>query len=81
MSFRNASFIQNEITGIHVPDEVVNAFSPDMTREEGERVGVCIAGKVIRELSDVADGYYFMLPFNRVHLVEMCLRASEQEQE
>lgn len=81
VSFRNASFIQNEITGIHVPDEVVNAFSPDMTREEGERVGTCIAGKVMRELAEVADGYYFMLPFNRVNLVEMCLDASGYRKE
>lgn len=77
VSYRNASFIQNEITGIHVPDEVVNAFSQDMTREEGETVGTEIAGRIMRELKDAADGYYFMLPFNRVHLVEMCIKASE----
>lgn len=73
VSYRNASFIQNEITGIHVPDEVVNAFSPDMTRAQGEMVGTDIARKVMRELEDVADGYYFMLPFNRVNLVKLCL--------
>lgn len=74
VSYRNASFIQNEITGIHVPDWVVEAFSPDMTRQEGEETGVRIARDLIRKLSDIGDGYYFMLPFNRVHLVDMCLR-------
>lgn len=77
VSYRNASFIQNEITGIHVPDEVVQAFSPDMTREEGERVGTGIAGSVMRKLESIADGYYFMLPFNRAKLVAMCLEAGE----
>lgn len=73
VSFRNASFIQNEITGIHVPDEVVHAFRPDMSRAEGEAAGADIARSVMRSLDDVADGYYFMLPFNRVNLVRMCL--------
>ncbi len=73
VNYRNASFIQNEITGIHVPDEVVHAFSPEMTRAEGEAVGVKIARNVMRELDDIADGYYFMLPFNRVNLVSLCL--------
>lgn len=73
VSYRNASFVKNEITGICVPEEVVNAFSPEMTREEGERVGVQLAREMIKKLSPIADGYYFMLPFNRVHLIEQCL--------
>lgn len=77
VSYRNATFIQNEITGIHVPEDVVNKFSPDMDRREGEEVGVRIARDVMNKLSDLADGYYFMLPFNRVHLVEECLKSEE----
>lgn len=77
VSYRNATFIKNEITGIHVPESVVEKFDPDMTRKEGEKVGVAIAREVIEKLSDVADGYYFMLPFNRVHLVEECLMKEE----
>lgn len=75
VSYRNASFVRNEITGINVPEYVVDAFSPEMSREEGERTGVRIAKEVIRMLNPVADGYYFMLPFNRVHLVEQCLEV------
>ena len=77
VSYRNASFIQNEITGIHVPDYVVNKFATDMSRKEGEAVGVNIAREVMEKLSDIADGYYFMLPFNRVHLFEECLMKEE----
>ncbi len=77
VSYRNASFIQNEITGIHVPDYIVDKFDPDMSRKDGETVGVNIVRKVMEKLSDVADGYYFMLPFNRVHLVERCLEKGE----
>lgn len=74
ISYRNASFIKNEILGIHVPDEILARFSPEMTREEGEVAGVEIAREVMQELEPVADGYYFMLPFNRVHLVEQILK-------
>lgn len=79
VNYRNAVFIQNEITGIHVPDSVVKAFSPEMTREEGEKAGVKIAVQTMKELFDVADGYYFMLPFNRVKLVSMCLGQIREE--
>lgn len=70
VSYRNANFIKNEITGIHVPDEVVNRYKPDMSKEEAEVVGAEIASEIIEKLSPFADGYYFMLPFNRVSLME-----------
>ncbi len=70
VSFRNANFIKNEIAGVHVPDEVVARYRPDMEREEAEQTGADIAGEIIRKLNDFADGYYFMLPFNRVSLME-----------
>ena len=73
VSYKNAIFIKNEITGIHVPDEVISQYKPEMTREEGEAVGICVIREVIRKLEPIGDGYYFMLPFNRVHLVKKCL--------
>lgn len=69
-SFRNANFIKNEMTGIHVPDEIVARYSEDMTKEEAEWVGAEIANEIIEQLSEVADGYYFMLPFNRVSFMD-----------
>ena len=74
VSYRNASFIKNEVSGINVPDDVLERFHPDMTREEGEAVGVEIVREIITKLDSIADGYYFMLPFNRVHLVEKILK-------
>lgn len=70
VSYRNANFIKNEISGIHVPDWVVEKYRPDMDREEAEWVGAGIASQIIKDLSSFADGYYFMLPFNRVSLME-----------
>ena len=81
VSYRNAMFIKNEITGISVPDEIVNAFSSDMTREEGEHTGAKLAGKIMKEMMSFVDGFYFMLPFNRVKLVELCMMYSEMKRE
>lgn len=70
VSYRNANFIKNEIAGIHVPDEIVDRYHPDMTREEAQKVGADIANEIIAEISPYADGYYFMLPFNRTSLMK-----------
>lgn len=70
VSYRNANFIKNEITGIHVPEEIVERYHPDMSREEAELVGAETANEIIGNLNPFADGYYFMLPFNRVSLME-----------
>ena len=70
VSYRNANFIKNEMTGINVPDEIVERYSMDMSKEEAEIVGAQIASEIIEQLSDFADGYYFMLPFNRVSLMD-----------
>lgn len=70
VSYRNANFIKNEITGINIPDEIITRYHPDMTKEEAENVGASIANEIIEKLSSFADGYYFMLPFNRTSLLD-----------
>ncbi len=74
VSFKNALFMKNEMTGIEVTEEVLARYREDMTREEGEAAGVALARDVISWTKDFADGYYFSFPFNRVHLLEKILR-------
>lgn len=73
VSLKNATFIKNEMTGIHVTDDILAKFRPDMTKEEGEAVGVTIAKEVMEMTKDVVDGYYFTIPFNRVYLLKEIL--------
>ncbi|MGN0480805.1 MAG: bifunctional homocysteine S-methyltransferase/methylenetetrahydrofolate reductase [Lachnospiraceae bacterium] len=70
VSYKNATFMQNEFIGINVPDSIIAGFSPEMSRQEAEEAGAAIAGKIIKKVNDVCDGFYFMLPFNRVSLME-----------
>ncbi|MBP3889069.1 MAG: bifunctional homocysteine S-methyltransferase/methylenetetrahydrofolate reductase [Cellulosilyticum sp.] len=74
VSQRNANFIKNEMSDIHVTEDIVNLFSPEMSREEGEAVGVNIARQMIAETKDFVDGYYFSIPFNRVYLLEQIMK-------
>lgn len=69
VSYRNALFMKNEITGINVPDEIIAQYDKDMSREEAQTVGVRIAVKIAEKSGDVADGYYFMVPFNRAGMI------------
>ncbi len=49
-----------------------------MGREEGEQVGIRISLEVMEQMNDFVDGYYFMLPFNRVGLMEGILRGMKK---
>lgn len=74
VSKKNALFIQNEMAGIHVTDEVTARYDKAQSREEGEAVGVAIAKEVMSQTADFVDGYYFSIPFNRVYLLEQILK-------
>lgn len=69
VSYRNAMFIKNEMPGIQVPDEIVAKYREGMSRKEAEAAAREICLSLIRKLEDIADGFYFMTPFNRVGLI------------
>lgn len=73
VSRKNAVFMKNEMTGIDVPDEIIERYKSDMTKEEGEAVGISIA-KEIMEMSSFCDGYYFSFPFNRVYMLKEIIK-------
>ena len=73
VSLRNALFIKNEMAGMDIPEEIVRRYKEDFTREEGELVGAEIAKELMKKLEPFVDGYYFMLPFNRVSLIDKIL--------
>ena len=73
ISRKNALFIQNEMSGINVTDDIVDRYRTDMTRAEGEAVGEDVVRNVIRMTRDFVDGYYFSIPFNRVYMLKEIL--------
>lgn len=69
VSYRNAQFLNNELPGVHVPDDYVKRFNPDMTRQEAEETGIQMAVELAKKLKPHVDGLYFMTPFNRVSMI------------
>lgn len=74
VSLKNALFMKNEISGVDVGEDILLRYREDMTREEGEQVGVALAKEMMALTEDFADGYYFSFPFNRVHMLEKILQ-------
>ncbi len=69
VSLRNALYMQNEVPGMMIPDELVKRFRQDMTKEEATRVGIEIACEIAVRVRPYADGFYFITPFNRAEVV------------
>lgn len=69
VSYKNAQFLQNEIAGIHVPENVCNMFRKDMNRLEAEQVGISVATEMALKVKDIVDGIYLMTPFNRAEMI------------
>lgn len=80
VTYKNAQFLNNELPGVKIPEEIINRFSPDMTKEEGENLGIEIAVEIGKKLKKVCDGFYFITPFKRVYmLMEIIKRLNNEE--
>lgn len=78
VSQRNAIFMENEVNGIHVAGDIIEAFA-GLDREQGEALGLEISLKMAREALPYADGFYLMTPFNRVALMERLIARLKTE--
>lgn len=70
VSYRNARFMKNEVPGMNIPEETVNRFRPDMTREEAAKTGIAIASETAVKIRPYVDGFYFITPFNRAEIIK-----------
>lgn len=68
VSYRNATFMNNEMAGIEVEDSIIERYR-DKNREEGEKLAYEISTHIIDEITDYVDGYYVITPFKRVELI------------
>ena len=78
VSQRNAIFMENEVNGIHVAEDIMEAFA-GLDREQGEALGLEISLKMAREALPYTDGFYLMTPFNRVALMERLIARLKTE--
>ena len=73
VSHRNACFLNNEIAGMRVCDEII-ALYEGKEREEAEALAVTISAEIAKQIAPYSDGVYLMTPFKRVSLMARILK-------
>jgi len=68
VSYKNACFLKNEISGMDVSDEIA-ALYEGKDREQAEELAVDISVRIAREITPFTDGLYLMTPFKRTALM------------
>ncbi|WP_027422192.1 bifunctional homocysteine S-methyltransferase/methylenetetrahydrofolate reductase [Lachnobacterium bovis] len=68
VSERNARFMQSEINGIDVDDEIIERYV-GKTKEEARVIAVELSVEIASKIKDYVDGYYLMTPFNRTDII------------
>lgn len=80
VSYRNAIYMNNEISGIDVDEDIIQRYQ-DKTKEEASRLAVVISNAIVDEIHDVIDGYYLITPFNRVDIIGEIVSHIQEKQE
>ena len=78
VSQRNAIFMENEVNGIHVDEEIIRRFE-GLDRAAGEELGLEVSLQAAHAAAPYADGFYLMTPFNRVALMERLIARLKEE--
>jgi len=68
VSHRNALFLNNEVAGVSVPEDIVRLYE-GKSREEAEELAVSLSVQTARDMEPYTDGWYLMTPFRRVGLI------------
>lgn len=69
VSYRNAVFMNEEISGIRVAEDIIEMYK-DITKEEASKLAVDISLDFMNRIEDVVDGFYLITPFNRVDIIK-----------
>lgn len=68
MSYRNACFMDSEISGIKVDPEIIELFK-GKSKEESVELGIWLAVETAKKVKNISDGYYLMTPFARADVI------------
>lgn len=68
VSYRNALFINSEVSGILVDERVIRLYE-GADRARGEELAEEISAQIGARIAPYVDGFYFMTPFGRTALI------------
>ncbi len=69
VSYKNACFMNSEIPGITVDNEIINLYK-DKTKEECTNLAIKISCAIANQIREYVDGFYLITPFMRVDIME-----------
>lgn len=73
VSYKNACFMNNEISGIEIADKIIELYQ-DISKEEASKLAVKISTDIAKEISPFVDGYYLITPFKRVDIISAIMK-------
>lgn len=67
MSYRTVEFLNNEVPGVHVPDDIGRKLAGAKNAQEAQTIGIKIARQAILDVKafDKINGIYLMPPFTK----------------
>lgn len=68
VSYRNANFMNNEISGINVSEEIIEQYK-DISKEEASKLAVKISTDIAKDIAPYVDGFYLIMPFKRIDII------------
>ncbi|NMS88441.1 bifunctional homocysteine S-methyltransferase/methylenetetrahydrofolate reductase [Clostridioides difficile] len=68
VSYRNACFMNNEISGITVSQNIIDMYK-DISKEDSTKLAINISTQIAKEIEPYVDGYYIITPFKRIDIV------------
>lgn len=68
VSHRNACYMNSEIAGISVSDEIIAQYE-GLDKEQASRLAVTLTTEIAKSMEPFVDGYYMITPFMRTDLI------------
>jgi len=68
VSYRNACFMNNEISGISVSEKIMQQYN-GISKEEASILAIKISTEIAQEIYPYVDGYYLITPFKRIDII------------
>ena len=68
VSYRNATFMNNEVPGVEIPSEIIERMGRHSDPEDSKKEGVQIAREMVEKLGSAVGGIQVSAPFGRIDL-------------
>ena len=68
VSYRNALFMNNEVPGVVIPEEIIKRMEKPRDPEDAKKLGVEIANEMVQKLGTHVQGIQVSAPFGRIDL-------------